>query len=69
MARSSDCRSNEVCEDDGESQFDRFGEVARWRRDGRSPTTAPTDGTRGGGRGLSSTMIGRPLATGEFGAV
>jgi hypothetical protein len=33
------------------------------------PTTAPTEGTRGGGRGRSSTMIGRPLVAGELGAV
>jgi len=69
FARSSDWRSNEVCEEDGESQSDRRREGDRCLRAGLSPTTAPTDGTRGGGRGRSSTMMGRPRATGELGAV
>jgi hypothetical protein len=56
-----------VCDEDGDShsQDRRVGE--RWvlRRTGRSPTTAPMDGTRGRWRGRSSTMMGRPRSRGK----
>ena len=58
-----------MCEEDGESQPKRGREDDDERRGGLSPTTAPTEGTRGGGRGRSSTMMGRPRLTGELGAV
>lgn len=58
-----------MCDEEGESQPKRGLEDDLERREGRSPTTAPTEGTRGGGRGRSSTMMGRPLMAGELGAV
>lgn len=65
-----------MCDEDGESQADvrdarRGRDEERERRimGTRLPTTAPMDGTRGG-RGRSSTIIGRPvLIAGELGAV
>lgn len=70
LARSSAAvwRSKEVCEEEGESQAKRGRVEDVDRRCGRSPTTAPTDGTRAG-RGRSSTMIGRDRDIGELGAV